>query len=136
MAEIKTKPTKDSVKNFLARVADDKRRGDCQVIVDIMSKATGAKPEMWGPAIIGFGRRRYKYASGREAEWMIVGFSPRKNDLTLYLMGGIQSFPELMKRLGKHKAGKGCLYIKKLDDVDLGVLRELVAKSVAKIADK
>jgi hypothetical protein len=136
MAEIKTQPTKEKVKDFLARVTDEKRRHDCQVIVDIMSRATGAKPEMWGASIVGFGRYRYKYESGREGEWMVTGFSPRKNDLTLYIMGGFESIPELMKRLGKHKTAKSCLYIKKLDDVDLDVLRELVAKSVATMADK
>lgn len=136
MAELKTKPTKVSVKDFLAQVADEKRRKDCQVVLKIMSEVTGAKPELWSSNIVGFGRYRYKYASGREGEWMVTGFSPRKTDLTLYLMDGVHSFPELMQRLGKHKTGKGCLYIKKLEDVDLGVLRELVEKSVEKMADK
>ena len=136
MAELKTQPTKVKVKDFLAKVADENRRRDCQVIVDIMSQATGAKPEMWGPSIVGFGRYRYKSKSGREGEWMVTGFSPRKSDLTLYLMGGFEAVPELMKRLGKHKTGKGCLYIKKLDEVDVNVLRELVRRSVATMADK
>lgn len=134
MAELKTKPTKDSVKKFLATVTDDQRRRDCEVIVKIMSQATGARPEMWGPSIVGFGRYHYKYASGRDGDWMVTGFSPRKNDLTLYLMAGFESVPQLMKRLGKHKTGKSCLYIKKLEDIDLDVLRELVKKSVAKMA--
>jgi hypothetical protein len=136
MAELKTQPTKQSVKDFLRQVQDEKRRADCEVIVKIMSDATGAKPVMWGSSIVGFGRYRYKYDSGREGEWMITGFSPRKNDLTLYLMGCVEGFPKLMKRLGKHKTGKSCLYIKKLDDVDLDVLRELVTESVARMADK
>ncbi|MDX6611274.1 MAG: hypothetical protein QOD75_460 [Blastocatellia bacterium] len=136
MAELKTQPTKVKVKDFLAKVADEKRRRDCQVIVDIMSQATGAKPEMWGASIVGFGRYRYKYESGREGEWMVTGFSPRKSDLTLYITGGFEAVPELMKRLGKHKTGKGCLYIKKLDDVDVNVLRKLVEKSVAMMADR
>ena len=134
MAELKTKPTKDSVKDFIAKVSDDKRRKDCQVVAKLMSEVTGAKPELWSTNIVGFGRYRYKYASGREGEWMLTGFSPRKTDLTLYLMGGLQSSPELLQRLGKHKTGKGCLYIKKLEDVNLAVLRELVEKSVAELA--
>lgn len=136
MAEAKTKPTKDSVKDFLGKVADEKRRQDCRVILDLMSDVTQAKPEMWGPSIIGFGRYRYKYESGREGESMITGFSPRKSDLTLYIMGGFEALPDLMKRLGKHRTGKACLYIKRLDDVDLSVLRELVAKSVESMAGK
>lgn len=136
MTEPKTKPTKDSVDDFLGRVTDEKRRNDCRVILDLMAEATRAVPEMWGSSIVGFGRYRYKYASGREAEWMITGFSPRKSDLTLYIMPGCEAFPDLMGRLGKYKTGKSCLYIKKLDDVDVDVLRELVAKSVERITGK
>lgn len=135
MAEAKTKPTMDSVKDFLGKIADEKRRKDCQVIAKLMSEVTKEKPEMWGPSIIGFGRRMLKYAGGREAEWMMTGFSPRKNDLTLYVPG-LVAFPSVLKRLGKHKTSKGCLYIKKLEDVDLGVLQELVEKSVEKVAGK
>lgn len=134
MAELKTKPTQKSVKEFLSKVEDDQRRKDCQVVADLMSEITGAKPEMWGPSIIGFGRMLYKYANGREMEWMLTGFSPRKSDLTLYIMPGFDVFPDLMKRLGKHRTGKSCLYIKKLEDVDLGVLRKLVKESVAKMS--
>lgn len=136
MAELKTKRTKDSVLDFLAKVTDSKRREDCKVIVDLMARATKAEPEMWGSSIVGFGRYRYKYESGREMEWMLIGFSPRKSDLTLYIMGGSESFPDLMKRLGKYKTGKSCLYIRKLDDVDLKVLTKLVEKSVEKMAKK
>ncbi|HEV2859962.1 MAG TPA: DUF1801 domain-containing protein [Pyrinomonadaceae bacterium] len=134
MAEQKTKPTGVGVEDFLGGVADERRRAECRAVRDIMAEATGAEPEMWGASIVGFGRRRYKYGSGREAEWMVTGFSPRKNDLTLYIMPGVEEFPEIMGRLGKCKTGKSCLYIKKLDDVDLNVLRELVKKSVERMA--
>ena len=136
MAEQKTKPTGAGVEDFLDGVADERRRAECRVVSGIMAEATGAKPEMWGASIVGFGRRRYKYDSGREGEWMLTGFSPRKNDLTLYIQPGVEEFPDLLKRLGKCKTGKSCLYIKKLDDVDLNVLRELVKESVERMADK
>lgn len=136
MAEQKTKPTEVGVDEFLGGVADERRRAECRVVRDIMAEAAGSEPEMWGTSIVGFGRRRYKYASGREGEWMLTGFSPRKNDLTLYIMPGVEDFPEIMGRLGKYKTGKSCLYIKKLDDVDLNVLRELVKKSVERMAGK
>ena len=134
MAELKTKPTQESVDDFLNKIADERRRNDCRVVLDLMAEATGAEPQMWGASIVGFGRYRYKYESGREGEWMVTGFSPRKSDLTLYIIPGFERFPDLMKRLGKHKTGKSCLYIKRLDDIDLDVLRELVAKSVEKMA--
>lgn len=134
MAEPKTKETTASVATFLKKVADKTRREDCQTVVEMMRDITKEEPKMWGSSIVGFGRYRYKYASGREGEWPITGFSPRKGDLTLYLMGGFESSPELMKQLGKHKTGKGCLYIKQLADVDLPVLRKLVTKSVKHMA--
>lgn len=130
MAELKTKPTKQSVSAFLKKIPDEKRRKDCEAISRMMAEVTKAKPEMWGPSIVGFGRYKYKYDSGREGEWMVTGFSPRKTDLTLYIMQGFASLPDLMDRLGKHKTGKSCLYIKKLEDVDVKVLRKIVEKSV------
>jgi predicted CopG family antitoxin len=136
MAELKTKPTAESVSDFLKRVEDKGRRDDCLTVIDIMKDVTKEDPQMWGSSIVGFGRYRYKYESGREGEWMITGFSPRKNDLTLYIMGGFESVSDLMKRLGKHKTGKSCLYIKKLADVDLKVLRQLVETSVKQMAGK
>jgi hypothetical protein len=136
MAELKTKETKESVSAFLKKIPDQTRRQDCLAVVDIMRDVTGEEPKMWGPSIVGFGSYHYKYASGREGDWMITGFSPRKGDLTLYLMGGFEPSADLMKRLGKFKTGKGCLYIKKLEDVDLGVLRKLVANSVKLMASK
>ncbi|HKO99409.1 MAG TPA: DUF1801 domain-containing protein [Pyrinomonadaceae bacterium] len=136
MAELKTKPTTESVDAFLNKVPDKNRREDCFAVVELMKEVTGEEPRMWGPSIVGFGRYRYKYESGREGEWMITGFSPRKGDLTLYIMHGFDGSPGLMEKLGKYKTGKSCLYIKKLDDVNLVVLRKLVEQSVKKMASQ
>lgn len=136
MAEAKTKPTEESVSGFLKTVSDKSRREDCLTVLELMKDVTGEEPKMWGSSIVGFGRYRYKYESRREGEWMITGFSPRKSDLTLYIMPGFEPVSELMARLGKHKTGKSCLYIKKLADVDLGVLRKIVEKSVKRMAGK
>ena len=130
MAELKTKPTTQSVSAFLNAIEDDQIRKDCKQISKIMADATGAKPVMWGPSIVGFGKYRYKYASGREGDWMMTGFSPRKQNLTVYIMPGFDKYDALMKKLGKFKAGKSCLYFKSLEDVDLAVLEELVKSSV------
>jgi hypothetical protein len=130
MAELKTKETTASVAEFLEKISDPQRREDCRAVAKIMREVTGEEPKMWGSSIVGFGRYHYKYASGREGDWMITGFSPRKSALTLYFMGGFDSSPQLMKKLGKYKTGGGCLYIKKLADVDVAVLRELVTKLV------
>ena len=124
MAELKTKKTKASVATFLKGV-DESRRSDCEALVKLMKQATKAEPIMWGPSIIGFGDLRYKGASG-EMDWFVTGFSPRKRDLTLYLMPGVQRYPELLAKLGRHSTGKSCLYIKRLADVDMAVLEELV----------
>ncbi len=136
MAEVKTKPTEESVSGFLKTVSDKSRREDCLTVLELMKDVTGEEPKMWGSSIVGFGRYRYRYESGREGEFMITGFSPRKSDLTLYIMPGFEPASELMARLGKHKTGKSCLYIKKLADVDLGVLRKIVEKSVKRMAGK
>jgi hypothetical protein len=136
MAELKTKETTESVSAFLGRVADEGRREDCRAVVDIMQSVTKEKPRMWGTSIVGFGRYRYKYKSGREGEWMITGFSPRKGDLTLYIFGGFDKFSDLIPNLGKYKTAGSCLYIKKLSDVDVKVLRKLVTKSVKLMAPK
>ena len=135
MAELKTKKTKASVAAFLDQISDDQRRKDCQRVLKIMKEATGEQPRMWGSSIVGFGAYKYRYASGHEGEWPIIGFSPRKNDLTLYIMPGFADYTELMAKLGKHKTGKSCLYIKKLDDVELPVLKKLITKSVDKMAE-
>lgn len=135
MAELKTKKTKASVAAFLDQISDEQRRKDCQRVLKIMKEATGEQPRMWGSSIVGFGAYKYRYASGHEGEWPIIGFSPRKNDLTLYIMPGFADYKELMAKLGKHKTGKSCLYIKKLDDVELPVLKKLITKSVDKMAE-
>lgn len=131
MAEPKTKPTGASVLDFLAGVENDRRREDALALLELMRDVTGEEPEMWGPSIVGFGSYRYKYQSGREGTSPLTGFSPRKQSLTLYLMGGFEEQQALLARLGKHKTGVGCLYVNKLQDVDLPTLRELIQRSVA-----
>lgn len=131
MAELKTKPTDNSVRDFIAAIEDEDRRRDCQAVLEIMQEATGERSRIWGSGMVGFGGYHYKYASGREGDWFLTGFAPRKNDLTLYIMPGFDRFEALMKKLGKHKTGKSCLYIKRLSDIDPAVLKELVADSVA-----
>ena len=129
-AEIKTKKTEANVEEFLGKIADEKVRADVGKIAAMMEKATAVKPNMWGDAIVGFGEQRMKYASGRELDWMIVGISPRKANITLYLNQGQGWDDDLLSKLGKHKAGMGCLYIKRLSDVDEKVLEKLIEKSV------
>ena len=133
MAELKTKVNDASVDKFLQGVKDEQVREDCYRILDIMQKGTKAEPKMWGKSIVGFGSYHYKYASGREGDWMLTGFSPRKRNLTLYIMPGFDEYDGLLKKLGKHTTGVSCLYIKKLEDVDTKVLQELVTKSVKKM---
>jgi len=130
MAELKTKLNNASVDNFIKKLKDERVKADCRTIIRLMKKATKAEPKMWGTSIIGFGSYHYKYASGHEGDWMQVGFSPRKQNLTLYLMHGFDRYADLLKKLGKHTTGKSCLYIKKLDDVDLKVLDQIVTNSV------
>ena len=130
MAELKTKRTNASVTAFLDQVSDESRRKDCQTLLRMMKKATKAEPEMWGPSIVGFGDYRYKYASGRENDWFLVGFSPRKQDLRLYIMAGFDKYGALMSKLGKYKTGKSCLYIKRLADIDPAVLQHLISTSI------
>lgn len=130
MAELKTKQTDLSASAFLAAIPEKQRRDDCQAIAAMMEKATKAPAKMWGSSIVGFGTYRLKYPSGREADWMIIGFSPRKSDLTLYVHGGADEVEALYEGLGKYKRGKGCLYIKKLADVDQKVLQKIINTSV------
>jgi len=130
MAELKTKATTASVSGFLASVKDEQRRNDCLTLVKMLQQVTRAEPKMWGTSIVGFGDYRYVYETGRELDWFLVGFSPRKEALTLYLMPGSVEFAAALKTLGKHKTGKGCLYIKKLADVDERSLKTLVQESV------
>lgn len=133
--EPKTVPTETDPKDFVATVADEQKRADAQWVMQMMEEVTGAPPVMWGPSIIGFGTYHYVYESGREGDWMLTGFSPRKAALSIYLMSGVAREEELLARLGKYKTGKSCLYVKRLSDVDTDVLRELVAVSVAKVKE-
>lgn len=125
----KTLETSASVAKFLAGIKDPWRAADCQAVLALMAKVTGAEPRMWGSSIVGFGSYHYVYESGREGDMLRTGFSPRKEALTLYLMGGFPRHAELMARLGKYKTGKSCLYIKRLEEVDLTVLESLVRES-------
>jgi hypothetical protein len=126
MAEPKTTRNDSDVAEFLATVADEKRRADAEAVCELMAEVTGAEPAMWGSAIVGFGEYRYKYASGREGNWPAVGMSPRKQALTLYVSTGFEGYDDLMSRLGPHRTSKACLYVKRLSDLDQDVLRELV----------
>lgn len=126
----KTIPTKIAPKDFIATVEDEKKRADAEVLLTLMEEITGEPPVMWGPSIIGYGSYHYKYASGREGDWMLTGFSPRKTALTVYLMSGVERQGDLLDKLGKYKNGKSCLYIKRLSDVDMEVLKELITVSV------
>jgi hypothetical protein len=134
MTKLKTKPTDQNVIDYLNGVSNEKRREDSLKILALMQDATGEEPIMWGSSIVGFGRYHYKYASGREGEWFTTGFAPRKQTLTLYIMSGFSEYDELMSKLGKHTTGKACLYIKKLEDVDVEILRELIEKSVEHVS--
>lgn len=129
MADLKTKPRTASVQAFLDRIKDDARRQDSATVARLMARATNAKPRLWGSAIVGFGDFRYKYASGREGDWFLTGFAPRKDRLTLYLWR-LDTLQPLLARLGRHSKGKGCLHIKKLADVDVGVLGDIIEQSV------
>lgn len=129
MAELKTKVNDASVDKFIRGFPEDRQK-DCYKILEMMKKATKQEPKMWGTSIIGFGDYHYKYASGREGDFFITGFSPRKQNFTLYINSGFDEYGSLLEKLGKHTTGKSCLYIKKLADIDTKVLRELVTKSV------
>jgi hypothetical protein len=131
MADNKTKPTKVTVAAFIDALTDQTRRADAKALVKLMQSATGEKPKMWGPSIIGFGSCHYKYDSGREGDMPLVGFSPRKPATVLYIMTGFRDSETLLAKLGKHSTGKSCLYVKKLAEVDPKVLEALVVKSLA-----
>jgi hypothetical protein len=134
MAELKTRQNDQSVEKFLNGVADKKARQDCFTILEIMKQITKTEPKMWGSSIVGFGAYHYKYESGREGDWFLTGFSPRKQSLTLYIMAGFERYDELLQKLGKHKTGKSCLYIKSLDDINLATLKKLIQQSVKQMA--
>lgn len=131
MAENKTKPTEASVKSYPSAIADENRRKDSEALTRLMTRATKQKPKMWGPSIVGFGSYHYKYESGREGNSCLTGFSSRKGDITLYLGADFPKREELLAKLGKHKTGGGCLYVRKLSDVDLKVLEQLIVRSIA-----
>ena len=133
LAEIKTKPTSSSVASFIDSISDEQKRKDSQVILNLMEKATKEKPNMWGTSMIGFGNVRYKSpATGREVDWFKIGFSPRKANLSLHLGLDIKRHADALKKLGKHKTGVGCLYINKLQDVDIKVLEEMIITAAVK----
>lgn len=130
-AELKTKVNSADVAAFINSIEDNVKREDSKIILEIMQQATGAKPKMWGTSIIGFGNQHLKYASGRELDWFIIGFSPRKQTLTLYVFNKPeQEYSTLLNKLGKYKTGKGCLYVNKLSDINIDVLKEILKKSV------
>ncbi|MCA9965122.1 MAG: DUF1801 domain-containing protein [Anaerolineales bacterium] len=130
MCELKTQKHDGSVAAFLNSVENERKRSDSFTLLELMQEVTGAEAAMWGSSIVGFGSYHYTYASGREGDWFVAGFAPRKQNLTLYIMAGFDGYETLLARLGKHKTGKSCLYINKLADVDMAVLRELVQRSV------
>ncbi len=134
--ELKTKITDASVTEFLDNVEPEQKRLDAYEILDLMKEVTGEPPKMWGPSIIGFGTYHYKYASGQEGDFMATGFSPRKAKHSLYIMGGVENYPELLSKLGKYKNGKSCLYVNKLADIDKEVLKDLVKASYDYIRNK
>ena len=133
LVEIKTKPTAASVEDFLNAVSDEQKRKDSFVLLEMMRKASGEEPVLWSNSIIGFGNKRFKSpATGREVDWLRIGFSPRKANLSLYVSVGIQEHADALQKLGKHKTGAGCLYINKLEDVDLKILKEIIDTSLKK----
>jgi hypothetical protein len=133
-AELKTRETGASVEDFIKGIGDEQQRADSLEIARMMEKATGEKAKMWGPSIIGFGSRTLKYSSGRELDWMKIGFSPRKAAITFYLLGGIKDGQ--LQALGKYKTGKGCLYVKRLSDINTSVLQQLIDASLKNASDK
>lgn len=136
MTDNKTQPTAVDPHDFIAGIAHDRRRRDAAILLGLFSRVTGFAPRMWGPSIVGFGRYHYVYASGREGDHLATGFSPRKAAMSVYIMPGYTDFSAILARLGKHKKGKSCLYINKLDDIDLGVLEELIAAGLADLDGK
>jgi hypothetical protein len=133
MAELKTKPTDASVADYLNAIENDQVRQDCWAIVELMQAATKAEPKMWGSSIVGFGTYHYVYASGREGDWMLTAFSPRKQNITLYIMGGFDEYDQLIDSLGKCTRGKGCIYIKRLSDIDVPTLERMIEESIKRL---
>ncbi|MCX2743088.1 DUF1801 domain-containing protein [Mangrovivirga sp. M17] len=129
MTTLKTQPTNRSIDEFIESIEHIKRKEDCQTLLKIMQEQTGEKPRIWGENIIGFGQYHYKYNSGREGDWFITGFSPRKQNLSIYIMTGFKGYTTLLEKLGKHRTGSSCLYVNKLDDIDLNILKTLISDS-------
>lgn len=136
MAELKTKPTNASVSEFYKEIEDPQKRKDCKALGKIMRQVTQKRPKVWGTSMIGFGRYDYTYASGRSGSWFLCGYAPRKRDLTIYIMAGFGRMDDLLAKLGKHKHSKSCLYIKKLDDIDVDVLKEMISRSIAFLEER
>lgn len=136
MAENKTQPTDQSVKSFIDALEDEQKIADSYSLLELMKDVTGCDPKMWGPSIIGFDQYHYKYESGREGDFLKVGFSPRKREFSIYLMCNLEKNAALLNKLGKHRTGKSCLYVKRLEDIDLDVLRELAEESVRYVDEK
>ena len=136
MAELKTKPNRADVRKFLDSIEDARKRRDSLTLLGVMEEISGARPTMWGDGIVGFGTYRYRYASGREGEWFVTGFSPRKQALTVYLMCDLAAEQPLLDKLGKYKLGKSCLYVRKLEDIDEAVLRQLIERHWAEKAPR
>ncbi|MDZ7607738.1 MAG: DUF1801 domain-containing protein [Cyclobacteriaceae bacterium] len=136
MATLKTIENNASVKTFLENIENEQQRKDAFVLLELMKKVTGIEPSMWGDSMVGFGKYHYKYDSGREGDWFLTGFSPRKQNLTLYIMSGFANFDEKLTNLGKFKKSVGCLYVKKLEDINLTILEEMIIESVAAIKQR
>ena len=136
MAAMKTIKNQDSVSAFIENVEDERKREDCRMLMKIMCQITGSQAAMWGSSIVGFGSYHYRYASGREGDFFLTGFSPRKQNLTVYVMPGFSQYDSLMQKLGKHKVGKSCLYMKKLEDIDIRILTRLIDESVQEMRRK
>ncbi|MCY3843376.1 MAG: DUF1801 domain-containing protein [Acidobacteria bacterium] len=134
MAELKTRKNDADVEAFLDGIEHEKRRKDCRAVVELMADVTGEPPVMWGDSIIGFGSYHYRYPTGREGDWMATGVSPRKQSLTVYIQTGFQRHAELMEKLGRFTTGKSCLYVKRLEDIDTDVLRDLIRDSYALVS--
>ena len=136
MSTNKTQPTEQSVVQFITAVTPEQKRQDAFTLLEMMERLSGFKARMWGPSIVGFGQYHYRYDSGREGDFMRIGFSPRKANLSLYIIAGVDQHRELLDQLGKHKTGKSCLYVNKLSDIKLSVLEELILKALAHMAEK
>lgn len=135
MAELKTKPTSQKPIDYINSVQDPQKKADSLKLLNLITEWTNLQPEMWGASIVGYGSIHYKYESGREGDWMAVGFSPRKLNLTVYIMSGFEGFEDLLEKLGPHKLGKSCLYLKGLENIDLGILKKIIQKSVKSITE-